>query len=229
MSETIASLKVRAADLHQELISEDAAAIARVDAVGAGLDRARDLDTARSVIAREEGHRTWNDLMEATGQKMIEERDLHRWFGVHLNNTTWARFDAGDPNADSDVRGREGLLYGAYASAYHWMQVGNPINQARAEHLIARAAIRVGRPELGLHHATRCLELASAHSDLAEAWDLGFAHEAIARAHAALGRPDLAKDHRSKVRGIIAEMTDEDDRAVLENELTNGEWFDIEG
>ncbi len=229
MTQTITSLAARAGDLHEELINGDADAIARAGVLGFGDDHPFDLAAARAVIAREEGFEHWHALVEAVGRTMIEEGDLHRFFGVTLNNSTWARFDAGVPNAGSEPRDREDLLYGAYASAYHWLQVGSPINQARAEHLIARAAIRVGRPELGLHHATRCLELVSAHPDLAEEWDLGFAHEAIARSHAALGNPDLAGEHRGKVREIISGMTDEDDRAILRGELANGEWFGVEG
>ncbi len=227
MSLPITLLAARAAELHEALLAGTDEAIARAAAGGLGTEGPFDLDDAKSIIAGEEGFERWHDLVEAVGTRMVEEHDLHRWFGVRLNNATWGRLADASVTPSSPVEDRENLLYAAYASTYHWMQAGSPINHARGEHLIARAAIRVGRPELGLHHATRCLEIAAAHPDLAEDWDLGFAHEAIARAHAALGSEELARAHRAEVEGIIAGMADDDDRAILAAELADGEWFDL--
>ncbi len=186
-----------------------------------------DLAGAQLAIAREEGFERWHDLVQSVGERMVVARDLHRWFGINLNNGTWDRLSEESVTATSPADEREELLYGAIASAYHWRQAGTPINRARGEHLIARAAIRIGRPDLGLGHAVRCLEIASAHPDEAQDWDLGFAHEAIARAHAALGDRRAALDHRAIVQEIIAGMTDAEDRAILEGELANGEWFGL--
>ena len=64
---------------------------------------------------------------------------------------------------------------------------GNAANHARGEHLVARAAIAVGLPDVSLRHARRCLELVEGHPDEMEDWDAPFAHEALARALAATG------------------------------------------
>jgi hypothetical protein len=152
----------------------------------------------------------------------------HRRLGVDLNNATWDSLDAGDVDADSPARDREKLLYGAYATAYHWMQSGTPVHQARAEHLISRAALRVGLPAVSLAHARRCLELLEAHPDLAEDWDLAFAHEALARACAATGDVEAGRRHRETAVGLTGAIADPEEREIVEAELGRGEWFGLE-
>jgi hypothetical protein len=156
-----------------------------------------------------------------------DEQDLHRRLGVDLNNATWDALDAGSVDAGSPVVERERLLYGAYASAYHWLQAGTPIHHARGEHLIARAALRVGRPKVALHHARRSLELVEAHPDLAEPFDPAFALECLARALAATGDVDGGRDALARAEAATRAITDAEERAVVEAELGRGEWFGL--
>jgi hypothetical protein len=165
--------------------------------------------------------------MSAAGET-VDERDEHRQWGARLNNATWTRLDAGEVDADSPDRDREDLLYGAYAATFHWMQVGTPVHQARGEHLIARTALRVDRPDLALAHATRCLELLEAHPELVEDWDLAFAHEALARAHAATGDLETGRRYREKAVELTAEIADPEEKAVVVAELGRGEWFGLD-
>lgn len=160
---------------------------------------------------------------------MADELPLHdhRWYAVELHNRTWAALDEGTIGLHSPIEQREQLLYGAMASTYHWMHAGTAINHARGEHLISSVATKVGRPDLGLSHAHRSLEIAEAHPDEAQEWDLGFAHEAIARAHAALGDPDAARTHRDLAKGIAAHMEDEEDKAILDDAIAGGDWYGI--
>jgi hypothetical protein len=153
--------------------------------------------------------------------------DDHRSWGAQLNNATWTQLDAGEVAAGSPPRDREELLYGAYAATYHWMQAGTPVHQARGEHLIARAALRVGRPEVALAHARRCLELLEDHPELAEDWDLAFAHEALARAHAATGDIETGRRCRDKALELTAAIADPEEKAVVDAELVRGEWFGL--
>ena len=152
---------------------------------------------------------------------------LHRWFGVELNNRTWQRLDEGAPNASSSDEERTELLIGAFASAYHWSQIGTAANRVRGEHLISRTALRVGEAGLALTHARRCLALATANPDVVEDWDFGFAHEAVARALAATGNLDEAREHLGEARRIAAAVLDEEDREILEAEIARGEWFGL--
>jgi hypothetical protein len=152
---------------------------------------------------------------------------LHRWFGVDLNNRTWQKLDEGIPNASSSDEERTELLIGAFASAYHWSQIGTAANRARGEHLISRTALRVGETGLALTHARRCLALAKANPDVVEDWDFGFAHEALARALAANGSLDEAHEHLQEARRIAAAVSGREDREILEAEINRGEWFGV--
>lgn len=222
----ITHLKKQAKDLKKGVGRGEADALDRVAAVRGeqpGADFT--LRDAQLVIAREYGYDGWHALNTEVGERMVEERDLHRWFGVQLNNGTWNAIDAGEIGPDSPLPERETVLYGAYAGAYHWRQVPEPATTARGEHLIARTAILTGFYELARSHAARCLELLEASPDEAEDWDWAFAHEAIARAAAALGDEPTTHEHHATASRLGAAIADEVDRTIFLDELARGPWF----
>lgn len=224
----ISQLKRKAKDLKQAVRAGEPDAVERAMAHHPDLDPAGfGVRDAQLVIAREHGFDGWHALLEEVGERMVDERDVHRWFAVHLNNRTWGALDAGEVDAGAPAHRRDDLLYGAYASAYHWLQVGTPIHQARAEHLVARTALRVGRAEVAVNHARRCLELVEGHPDLAEDWDAAFAHEAMARALAATGDVEGARRHLAEAERRGGAIADAEDRDVFLGELGRGEWFGL--
>jgi hypothetical protein len=156
--------------------------------------------------------------------------DLDRRFGVELNNATWNTLAAGGPAGDATDDERERFLYGAYASAFHWMRTSSatPANRVRGEHLVARAAIAVGLPDAGLRHARRCLELCELHPDAIEDWDLAFAEEATARALAAVGDVAAAREHLARATRLGTEIADDDDREVFFEEFGREPWFGLD-
>jgi hypothetical protein len=156
-----------------------------------------------------------------------DENTMDRWFGVTLNNRTWDALDAGSPSTDSTLDEREALLYGAYASAYHWRRVGRIAEQARGEHLLARTALRVGDFERALHHARRGHQLVTDHPDSVEDWDLAFALEALSRALAATGDIEAARARLDEAVDAVARVAETEDRAILEREMKQGEWFGL--
>ena len=87
--------------------------------------------------------------------------------------------------------------------------------------------MRVGRPEVALHHARRCLELVESHPAIAEDWDLAFALEALARASAAAGDLDGGRELRARAVAAAAAVADPEERALVEAELAGGEWFGL--
>ncbi|MBR7838111.1 hypothetical protein KDL01_32865, partial [Actinospica durhamensis] len=105
---------------------------------------------------------------------------LHRWFAVELNNGTWDLIDGG-LSEKSPVEERERALYGAYASTYHWLQVGNVDNHGRGEYVIATVACVVGLLDVAQAHAARCEELMASEPAAFEDWDRAFAAELRAR------------------------------------------------
>lgn len=187
------------------------------------------LRDAQATLAREYGFDGWHQLNTEVGERMVDERDLHRWFGVQLNNGMWDSIEDPAVGPDTPREERELLLYSAYASAYHWRRVGDAANQARGEHLIARMAVKVGEAEIALRHARRCLELVETNTEVMADWDLPFAHEALARALAATGDRDAAVAHRAEAERLTAAVAGEGDRQVLQGELAREPWFGLIG
>jgi hypothetical protein len=207
----LGQLRSQAKDLRRAVVGGNPAALKRA----AGADPATfTLRDAQFVVAREYGFAGWHDLVAAVGQQQVAERDLHRWFGVQLNNDTWDLLDQigpASPRVD-----RERLLYAAYASTYHWLEAGNVANHARGEHLIASVAVRIGDAVLALRHARRCAELVREHPDAVADWDRPLAEEVLARAYAANGAAEEARRHWARAGELAALVADPQERAVVD-------------
>lgn len=229
-------LRRRAKELRRAVLggSPDAArTVATYHPLGASaLGNGFGLREAQVTVARLHGFRGWHELVQAVGTRRVEERDLHRFLATEFNNEVWDLLDGGlspqSPDGDKDA-----ALYGAYAAARHWQEVGTVANRARAEHLLARAAVAVGWAHTGLHHARRCLALVEAAPgqaapDQVEDWDVAFAHEALARALAATGDLRGGQEHRRIAVRSTAALRDPEDRRILTGELARPPWFGLD-
>lgn len=225
-SPSISHLKRQAKDLKRAVEARDPEALARAAAQAVETAAKFPLRSAQLVIAREHGHRGWHALIEEAGERMVEERDLHRWFGVSLNNRAWDVIAAAGVSPADPAHVRERALYRAFASVYHWMEVGTPIHHGRGEHLISRTAIMVGEYDLAVRHAHRYLEIIADHPDLAEDWDRALAAEALARGLAAIGQPE-AGPQRVEAERLCALIAEDGERQVVEEELARGPWFGL--
>jgi hypothetical protein len=138
-----------------------------------------------------------------------------RELGIELFNRTWALMET--PDRDSDE-----LLHCAHASAYHWMRAdgATAANRARSEWQCSRVYTVLGRSEPALYHARRCLELCESAPDDIEEFDLPFAYEALARAHALAGDAAEASEWLARARAAGEKIADEDDRVLLEADLS---------
>ena len=229
----VTQIKKQAEDLQRMVQAHDHSALARVVAFHPSVEDATEVPSkfalrdAQLTIAREYGFSGWHQLNTEVGNLMVEERDLHRWFGVQLNNGMWDVIEDETSGVDSPVVDKERVLYSAFASAYHWRNAGNEAHYARGEHLISRVAIKIGEADMALRHGRRGLELIEAHPDEMEDWDEPFAHEAIARAFAALGDVAAARHHRKLAESQTAAVAEEGDRSVLEAELDREPWFGL--
>ncbi|MFF1821882.1 hypothetical protein ACFVWG_31545 [Kribbella sp. NPDC058245] len=183
------------------------------------------LRDAQLTVAREYGAPSWGELMEKVATELVEGRELHRYFGVELNNETWDLLDQIDET--SPLLDQERLLYGAYAACLHWLEAGNEANHARGEHLIARVAVRIGRAELALGHARRCLQLIQSHPEQMSDWDEPFAREALARALAGTGALAEARVELARAQQLTALVAADGDREVLQMELAKEPWFGL--
>jgi hypothetical protein len=180
------------------------------------------LRDAQFVIAREYGYPGWRELAAAVVVQQTGGRDLHRWFGVELNNEVWDTIDNG-LGPDSSPEEQEQALFAAYASAFHWRQIGTVANLGRGEHLVASVAAAVGLLEVAGRHARRYQELIDAHPAAFTDWDRGFAAEALARVAALQGSPDAAR-LRDEAQAATDAIADPEDRDIVQNRLTQPPW-----
>ena len=138
-----------------------------------------------------------------------------RQLAATIFNHVWDLLEKPDRSLAED----DEMLHGAHASRYHWGVVGEPVHWARGEWQCARVYTVLGRAEPALHHAGRCLELATQH-DLGP-FDLGAAHEAIARAYLIAGDAAKTAGHVALARAEASKVADAEDRDILEADLAS--------
>jgi hypothetical protein len=138
---------------------------------------------------------------------------MHRQMGVDGFNATWGLLDKQDRSAEDDVT----MIHTAHASAYHWLQVGEPLNFARSHWQISRVYAVLERAEPALYHADHCLEIC-----LAEGigdFDLAFAYEALARAYAVAENQEQLKQNLKLAQEAGDRISEKDDRHYFFDEL----------
>jgi hypothetical protein len=215
-------LRAQAKELRRAFAGGNPAATARVKAVHPQAGDEISLRDAQLVIAREHDFPGWRDLVEAVVAQQSGGADLHRWFGVELNNGTWDALGNG-LSEQSPRSERERALYAAYASTYHWMHAGTVANHGRGEYMIASVAVAIGLLDVATRHATRYAELIDAHPAAFADWDRAFAAEALARVASRSGRPDAEKLKAEATRAIDA-IADPEDRRVCTERLAAAPW-----
>lgn len=141
--------------------------------------------------------------------EIADERRL----AAGLFNDVWVLLEKPDRTAEDD----ELMVHAAHASRYHWGTAGGPVQWARGEWQCSRVYAVLGRSEPALHHARRCLELATGHG--LDPFDVGAAHEALARAYRIAGDAGKAAEHVALARAQSAGIADEEDRAILDSDL----------
>ncbi len=223
----ITRLKRHAKSLKKAVAAGDKDALGRVAAQDVDPGPPFSLRSAQYVLAKEHGYAGWYELISDVGARMVDERDIHRWFGVDLNNRSWELIDAAEDISHWPKHKVEEALYRTYASTYHWMQIGTPMQQGRGEYLISRMAVVIGRPELALGHADRYVEIVASHGELAEDWDRAFAVEGRSRALAANGRLDEARAAKRHAEELCASIEDPEDRKIVEGALSQEPWFGV--
>jgi len=113
----------------------------------------------------------------------------------------------------------EQMLLLALASLWHWTQRPDckPHNLAVGNYLLSRVYAMLGDAGNASLHATKCLLL----SEGDEPFYLGSAHEAAARAALLGGNDESAATHMAEARRLLALVTDAEDRAQLEEDLSS--------
>jgi hypothetical protein len=139
-----------------------------------------------------------------------------RWrrrFAAESNNRAWD-LAAQLERSPEDV---EDMVHAAYAAAYHWKQVGQPVNHARADVTLAHALSLAGQGAEALKYARRSLDFFE--STPGEDWDIAFAHLEMALAAAVLKDSALHGFHYSQAGEMGRAIQEEEDRQVFLTEL----------
>lgn len=150
--------------------------------------------------------------MMATEKQVISPA-MHRQMGVDYFNATWDLMDKEERSPAQEVA----MIHTAHASAFHWLQVGEPLNFARSHWQISRVYAVLGRAEPALYHAGQSLVICQAE-DIGD-FDLAFAYEALARGYALDGRPAQMEEHLALAREAGEAIKKKDDRDYFFAEL----------
>ena len=154
-----------------------------------------------------------------------DDAALHKKFAIDLNNGVYGAIEGLGP--ESTATDKDKALYAAFASTYHWLQVGNEANHARGEYLIAKAALAVGDNPLALQHARRCLELIEAHPEVMDDWDAPFGYEVLARGLAGTGDTEGAEAALAEQARLTELVADPEDREVIVSSMDEPPWFGL--
>jgi len=218
----LGQLRTQAKELRRAAAGGNPTALSRIHAVLSDATGELPLRDAQFVIAREYGYPGWRELAAAVVVQQTGGRDLHRWFGVELNNEVWDTIDNG-LGQDSSPAEQEQALFAAYASAFHWRQIGTVANTGRGEHLVASVAAALGLLDAAGRHAARYQELIDAHPAAFTDWDRGFAAEARARVASLTGDPDAAR-LLTEAHAAADAIADPEDRVIVQNRLAQPPW-----
>lgn len=140
----------------------------------------------------------------------------NRWFAIECNNAAWDLSTKPDLTAEQ----KQELLLTAYASVYHWSKVGETVNVARGEMLLAHVHAIRDEGEMAMRYAKSIK--AYYDKNQGDAWEWGFVHLELGFAFAVLGDKESASDEFEKVRELIATM-DKEDAEIVADELKHVE------
>jgi len=137
----------------------------------------------------------------------------HRQFSAECFNRTWELIDKPDRTSADD----EQMLLCALASLWHWTQRADCTDQnlSIGHWQVARVYALLGQADNARRFADACLK----HSGALPPFFRSYAHEGLARAAMIAGDKLLLDAHATAARKLSAEVTDADDRALLERDL----------
>jgi hypothetical protein len=146
-------------------------------------------------------------------QEQDLERKQHRKFAVACFNLTWSLMEQKERSEADDDR----MLHTAFASRFHWGEIGTPLEFARGEWLLSRVYTVLKRPESALHHAHKSLAicLENGYGD----FDLAYAYEALARSYALLGRKDKLRLNLNLAKEAGKKIAEQDDKDIFYSDL----------
>lgn len=144
---------------------------------------------------------------------MADEPIDHRALAVSLFNRTWELLDQEKRSVEDDAE----MLTVAFASRYHWLQVGDPRNFSVSDWQVSRVAAVLGYVEVSADYAERSLETAAGAS--LSPFYVAYAHEAVARAAGLAGDHARKQKHLDKAYQLLEEVDQASEHHLLAPDL----------
>ncbi|WP_017379415.1 hypothetical protein [Paenisporosarcina sp. TG-14] len=144
-----------------------------------------------------------------------EENGLHRKWAVQLFNETWDLIEKKERTSDEDSQ----MLEKAYASLYHWRQIGKKLNLARGYWQVSRVHAILSQGEAAYFYGIAGFELCEAE-DFGD-FDLAFAYESLARAEKCRGNFESMSTWFERGQIAAENIVKEDDKKYFLSELAS--------
>lgn len=139
----------------------------------------------------------------------------HRFFSADCFNRAWDLIEATERSPEDDLK----MLALSQASIFHWLNRPDVSerNLSVGYWQASRVLALVGQPSGAKWLAEVSLNYAGKLGPFLRA----YAYEGLARAAIGLGELDQARHWLAEARSLTAQVTDAEDRALLEGDLTN--------
>ena len=142
----------------------------------------------------------------------LDVPQAHRWFAIELNNEAWGLVEAPElSQADA-----ERMIHAAHGARYHWLQVGDRLNDLRAQCLLATAYAKARLAEPAVRHAEKCLQLSEDVGEKQSAFDRATAHGCAAAAYKLANRVEEACAAYKRAVAAAERFEDAGDRPVFD-------------
>jgi len=138
-----------------------------------------------------------------------------RAFAVAAFNGAWDLIDKTDRTPDDDRQ----MLTLAFASRWHWGEIGTDENRAVSDWQVAHVASLIGEASLALSFAQAAYDTARS-ADLPD-WMQASTAEGLARAHACAGDMASYEQYANEARERCSRLDDEEDRELILGQLAS--------
>ncbi|MEW4487576.1 hypothetical protein AB1L42_05810 [Thalassoglobus sp. JC818] len=135
--------------------------------------------------------------------------EAHRWFAIECNNRAWDLVEAESRTEDE----LQEMLMAASTAAWHWKQIGKPLNNLRAQVLLSTAAIVADDSVQAQKSAANCLQLLGEIEDVPE-FDRACTHAVCAVSSRMNGEPDKSEQHFAQFDELVAKLDEESQKLL---------------
>jgi len=146
--------------------------------------------------------------------------EIHLEFAKNTNHRAWELLDKKGRTPGENQE----MLVAAFASLYHWEQIGTTANTQRGYWMLSRVYLSLKKAADALEWAKKCLEITDAAPAEMEDFDLAFAEEGLARAYALAGDHNQARNHYERAVDLGNQIEDPEDKEIFIKDLLGGNW-----